>query len=80
MKVPTIAVKREGGRGHHLINKSDFDPAVHELLDGAEKGSGEQKSLTAAEIKAALDAKGITYKGNASKADLQALLDGAEKG
>lgn len=38
----------------------------------------ESPSLTANEIKALLDEKGIEYKTNASKADLQALLDGAE--
>jgi hypothetical protein len=38
---------------------------------------GEVKSMTAAELKEALIAKGIEFKGNASKADLQALLDGA---
>ena len=36
-----------------------------------------QKPVSAADLKAALDAKGIAYKGNASKADLQALLDAA---
>jgi hypothetical protein len=35
------------------------------------------KAMTAAELKEALTAKGIEFKGNASKADLQALLDGA---
>lgn len=33
--------------------------------------------VTAAELKAALDAKGISYRGNASKAELQGLLDAA---
>lgn len=36
-----------------------------------------QKPVSAADLKAALDAKGIAYKGNASKAELQALLDAA---
>jgi hypothetical protein len=80
MKVIKVKPWGKDQGDHVLISEPDFDPAVHELLDGAEKGSSEQKSMTAADIKAALDAKGITYKGNASKTDLQALLDGAEKG
>lgn len=28
----TVTVKREGGKGYRIINKSDFDPAKHELL------------------------------------------------
>ena len=35
--------------------------------------------LTAAELKAELTAKGIAFKGNTSKAELQALLEAAEK-
>lgn len=58
-----------------VINEEDFDPSRHELLDGAAPGG--DKSMTAAELKEALTAKGIEFKGNASKADLQALLDGA---
>lgn len=30
-QLETVTVKREGGRGRHIINKSDFDPARHEL-------------------------------------------------
>lgn len=37
MRVETVKVKREGPRGYHVINKSDFDPKVHEVY--AEKGS-----------------------------------------
>jgi hypothetical protein len=35
------------------------------------------KGMTASELKAALTAKGIVFRGNASKTDLQALLDDA---
>lgn len=125
----TIKIKpsHESQGDHVIINKSDFDPDVHELLDGqkapppAKTRDGLDKALaglpgdqidpeyvvnslrrhfgdlftdadeaivrerviapgqTAAQLKAALDAKGIPYKGNASKADLQALLDAAPK-
>lgn len=75
MQLPTVRVKRDGGRGHHLINKVDFNPNEHELFDAAPK----EKSLTANEIKALLDEKQIEYKASASKSELQALLDAAPK-
>ena len=34
-ELETIAVKRKGGRGWHLINKSAFDPTVHVVHDPA---------------------------------------------
>lgn len=49
-----------------------------EVVDVQDVEFKESPSLTANEIKALLDEKGIEYKTNASKADLQALLDGAE--
>ena len=30
--IPTIKVKREGGRGYHIINKSEYDPKVHVIV------------------------------------------------
>lgn len=82
MRVETVRVKRDGGRGHHIINKSVYDknPDAYELVD--EKGkslgaSGEPKGLTVVELKAALEEKGIEYSATAKKAELQALLDGA---
>jgi hypothetical protein len=33
--LPTVKVKREGGKGYRLINQADFDPARHELADQA---------------------------------------------
>ena len=44
--------------------------------DGGADANGDGK-VTAAELKAALIAKGIAFKGNASKTELQALLDAA---
>ncbi len=58
-----------------VINKEDFDPEVHELLDGEPDGA---KKATVAELRAALEAKGIEVPDGAKKADLQALLDGAQ--
>lgn len=86
----TIKVKPWGeGQGDFvLINAEDFNPEVHEHFDAAAKpakkdgangdADGDGK-VTAAELKAALTEKGISFKGNASKAELQALLDAAAK-
>ena len=49
-----------------------------EVVDFKDVEFTEEKVMTANELKAALDEKGIEYKTNASKADLQALLDSAE--
>ena len=57
-----------------VINKEDFDPEVHELLDGEPDGA---KKATVAELRAALEAKGVEVPDGAKKADLQALLDAA---
>lgn len=58
-----------------VINKEDFDPDVHELLDGEPDGA---KKATVAELRAALEAKGVEVPDGAKKADLQALLDAAQ--
>lgn len=42
-------------------------------------GTGGDADLTAAELKAELTKRKVDFKGNASKADLQALLDDAKK-
>jgi hypothetical protein len=76
MKTIKIKPSHESQGDHVLINEADFNPDLHELLDGA-PAADEPKSMTAAELKEALTAKGIEFRGNASKADLQALLDGA---
>ncbi len=57
-----------------VINKEDFDPEVHELLDGEPDGA---KKATVAELRSALEAKGVEVPDGAKKADLQALLDAA---
>lgn len=74
--LPTIKVKRDGPRGFHIINKSDFDPQKHELFED-DPGAEGAKKATVAELKAALEAKRITIPEGAKKADLQALLDQA---
>lgn len=46
-ELETIAVKRQGGRGWHVINKSAFDPAVHVVHDPA--AEAEEAARLAAE-------------------------------
>lgn len=82
MDLKTIKVKPWGeGQGDFVvINESDFDPDRHELFDAPAKSADTNGdgALTANEIRAALDAKGVTYKKNASKADLLAALEAAK--
>lgn len=71
--VETVKVKPWGAdQGDFvLINKADFNPEEHELLE--DSGGGSKK----ADLQAQLTAKGIDFPSNATKADLQALLDAA---
>lgn len=71
--VPGQITDVPGGNPADVKGNSDLE--VVQVQDVEFK---EVVSLTANELKAALDEKGIEYKTNASKADLQALLDGAE--
>lgn len=80
--VPTVAIKaaitEDNPTGYVVINESDFDASQHEKF-GDDEGESESKpSMTAKELKAALTERGIEFAANASKADLQTLLDGAE--
>lgn len=71
-----VCVKREGGRGHHIISKASFDPQVHQLYEEP-KSKKPSDGLNVDQLKAALTAKGIAIPEGAKKADLAALLDGA---
>jgi hypothetical protein len=33
MTIETVKVKKNSDKGYKIINKSDFDPDVHELFD-----------------------------------------------
>lgn len=68
---PTVTVKADNEIGCMVINESDFDAAVHQLFDAPEK------SMTKAELQAALTEKGVDHKPAMSKAELQAMLDAA---
>lgn len=37
MMIPTVKVKRDGPKGYHIINQSDFDTAIHELADAPDR-------------------------------------------
>lgn len=64
------------GQGDYVrVNLADFDADVHELYDPAD-GDGE---LSVKELKSALADMGVEFKGNASKAALQALYDANKK-
>lgn len=86
MQQPVMRVKPWGqGQGDFVeINVEDFNPDLHTPLEAAEKpakgpdGNGDGK-VTAAELREALAAKGIAFKSSASKPELQALLEAAEK-
>lgn len=60
---------------HQRVGWAVCEKREQEDPDAANKPA----DLTAAQIKEQLTAKGIEFKGNASKADLQALLDAANK-
>ncbi|WP_052506143.1 hypothetical protein [Pseudomonas sp. MRSN 12121] len=73
-----IKVKPWGeGQGDFVhINEEDFNPDFHELLDEAGKSG---KALSIDEIRAALNAKGVTFEAGAKKPALQKLLDDTNK-
>ncbi|PLC06403.1 hypothetical protein CY658_05045 [Variovorax sp. RO1] len=59
-----------------VINKSDFDEKLHELHE--ESAGKPSDGMKVEDLKAALEAKGITIpEGVTKKADLAALLDNA---
>lgn len=66
------------GQGDYVrVNVSDFDPEVHEQYDPTD--SGDDGQMSAKELKAALTELKVEFKGNASKAQLQALYDANKK-
>ncbi len=75
--IPTIRiaapVSDDNPLGFVVVNEADFDPETMERWEEP-KGSA---ALTVAQLKAALDAKGVPVPEGAKKAELVALLDGA---
>ena len=79
--VPVVRINYDNPEGFCEINESDFDKARHQLYEAAHDSpdtNGDGK-VTAAELKAALTAAGVTFKSNASKGDLVALLNAFER-
>ncbi|MCK4121395.1 hypothetical protein HFK83_03295 [Ralstonia pseudosolanacearum] len=70
-------VTDENPLGYIVINETDLTEG-HEIFDeeGAKKAD---KALSVADLKAALTEKGVEIPEGAKKADLQALLDEANK-
>lgn len=78
--IPTVKVKPWGkSQGEFVeINGTDFDPKVHELLDGPAKASAEkpkENTLTKAELEAHLKGLGVEIPKGANKAVLVGLLE-----
>ena len=71
--IETVKVKRDCPRGYKIINKSDYDPKRHELLEPAEAGP------TVAELKDQLKSAGVSIPRGATKAEMIELLASAEK-
>lgn len=77
----TVAIVSEDApEGFKIINETDLQDGdvlfVAEDQSGSEEGKN--KNMTVAEIKAALDEKGIAYTSFANKAALTELLAAAE--
>ena len=75
----TVKVKAWGeGQGAFVeINAADFDEKVHDLY--IEDEEEEPGHMTVAELKAELEARGITIPHGAKKADLVALLSNSDE-
>jgi hypothetical protein len=58
-----------------VIDAASFDESIHTLYG---EGKANDSGLSAKDAKARLDALGVEYKGNASKAALQALAAESE--
>lgn len=84
--MPTFSKRFRGVRNGEIYPKvfeagDDCPPELERAarsVGAVEDGSSDIDKRTAADLKAELDAKGIDYKGNASKAELLALLAAAE--
>lgn len=76
MSNKTLKVKPWGqGQGDFvLINETDFDSELHELLGEAEKAG---KAPGIDDIRAALTARNIQFDSKGKKSELQKLLDDA---
>lgn len=79
-----VKVKRDGPRGWHWIDRSKYDPAVHELVDAEQapaapeshEAAGQKlEDLSVEALKELAAAKGLAFRANASKPKLIELLN-----
>jgi PHD/YefM family antitoxin component YafN of YafNO toxin-antitoxin module len=75
---PVVFVTDENHPNGYLINEADFDKAVHTLATEADTAK-KPASMTVAQLKDALTAKGIEFADTSKKPELQALLDASEQ-
>lgn len=59
LEIETVKVKRDGKKGYHIINKSNFDPAIHELYGAETKVQNEHEKQAEDETKARKQAKNV---------------------
>lgn len=75
--LPTVVIKTVNGPV--VINLSDYDPKIHELVEGnAPAAEGNLENMTATELKALAEERKVDVKGLRSKADLLKALQDAE--
>lgn len=77
---PTVQIKSDvQGIEYFVINKDDFDPEKHELLEASESPETSDQAERMEALKAALTAKGVKFRANATEAKLSELLEAAEQ-
>lgn len=59
MRLPTVKIKHDSEEGYANINESDYDPEIHDLLEGEEApvndaGSSDDGLPTVDEMRAAI--------------------------
>lgn len=82
--LPTVVIKTVNGPV--VINLSDYDPKIHELVEGdapavegdAPAAEGDLENMTATELKALAEERKVDVRGLRSKADLLKALQDAE--
>lgn len=78
--IPTIRVKRDGPKGYHIINASDFDPAKHEAYDAAaDTDNVDLHKMKVEELKALAADRLVDLGDNTKKADIIAALELADE-
>lgn len=84
--IPTIKIKHDGPKGFRIINRSAFNPEMHEAFEEASKPAqtdGEDKSATGLAVKhkgrgkfEVLDASGAVLHEGLTKEEAEAIIAG----